>query len=219
MRSQQRRWVVVALLIGVVLALGLFLVFNGEEEDGPPSGGPGAGSTSETQATDEVAVTSDAVEETAEPTVVSGVAPTRDPGQITADAPDPDLVEPFLDSLASALVEPENLDRDELVTVASGAALGAVDAQATEYALNGWTQVGSPEVLETRVASIDPDIDIPTADVDICLDYSQVDVVDSQGDSILDPAASTRVAQTVTLEFTKGRWVATDRTFPDDFQC
>jgi hypothetical protein len=153
------------------------------------------------------------------PTVVDGVAPTMAPRDITGEAEARRLVEPALEAQVEALTTPDGASEDLLATVADGAALGAVRAQALEYVENGWTQVGAPRVVSAEVASVDAEADPPTVQVLVCLDHSDVDVLDAEGVSMVDASADARVLQLWTLEEQDGRWTLVQQGFTDETRC
>lgn len=156
---------------------------------------------------------------TAEPTVLSGVAPSTDPDEVTAGKPADSLAEPFVEASSEALAVPSGLDPDTAVTVSSDSALAALMASVAEYQERDWAQVGSPSVVSTQVRSIDRDTEQPTAVLEVCLDYTSVDIVDANGDSVRDPDAAPRVLTLFDMQFVDGRWVLVSQTFSDDITC
>lgn len=195
-------------------------------EDAPDNGDATASTASEESAAtgtvpadEELATTTSPAEETVDPTVVSGVAPTVDPGDLVDDEPADDLAEPYVDTQSEVLSSPEDPDQDLLFSVAEGLALDSLQSAAAEYRERGWTQIGRPGVASTQVTASDPDAEPPRAVLDVCLDYADVDVVDTAGTSVVDSDAQDRVLNVFVMEYQDGRWVLVDQTFPDDTTC
>lgn len=170
-------------------------------------------------ADDEASTTARPVEQTAAPTVVAGLAPTVAPGEVADDEPADALAEPVVDIRSDALSSPDGTDQDKLFSVAKGLALDALGSTVAEYRERGWSQVGRPTVVSTQVTASDPDSDPPHAMLDVCLDYTGVDVVDTEGTSVVDSAAQTRVLNIFEMEYQDGRWVLVDQSFADDTTC
>lgn len=167
----------------------------------------------------DTAASSRQAEETAAPTAVAGIAPSMDPSDVTDDQPADELAEPLVDIRSDALSSPEDADQDMLVTVSEGLARDALESTVAEYRERGWTQIGRPTVVSTKVTAADPDADPPSAELDVCLDYSNVDVVDTAGTSVVDARAQTRVLNVFEMEYQDGRWVLVNQTFADDITC
>lgn len=154
-----------------------------------------------------------------EPTVVEGLAPSVPVEELATASPAPELVTPAVEVEARALAAPEEPDRDQLAAVVAGAALGTIQNTAAEYATLGWTQRGVPEVVSTEVVGLEEDAEPPTATVRVCLDFTDVDVVDSSGSSVLDPDAQQQVLQIWTLQLVDGRWVLVEQGFSAELSC
>jgi hypothetical protein len=193
-----------------------------------PSVSDGGAATGAGTASEEASETAAAATETptVEPTPVAGIAPTVAPEELAAqggesvgDEGAAALIAPVLEVGAEALKSPTAVDQDSLVSVAEGAAVEAMLASAAEFADNGWRQIGVPVVVSAEVTSLEEDADPPQAVVSACLDHSDVDIVDSSGESVVDPNARTRALNTLVLNYVDERWVLVERSFPDDVSC
>lgn len=147
-------------------------------------------------------------------------APATTPADVLSTGePVEGLVAPALSASSKALGDPDGASTESLDVVADDAALAAIESQVHEYQVLGWSQVGTPEIVSTEIVALDDDADPPTARVQVCLDHSTVQVLDSQGVSMVDESAPMRTLQLWTLEQTDGVWVLVDQTFPDDPTC
>ncbi|KGM09878.1 hypothetical protein [Cellulomonas bogoriensis] len=177
---------------------------------GDPTPGPGA-DTPGTQ--------------TADPTTAPGPdddpAPPAETGDLappTAAPTDPDdasaLVDALLDLTGPVLngeVEPA------AVTVAGGAVRGALEADAAEFEANGWTVTGDPRVIDLDVVEELLDADPPQITVHACVDASEVEVRDGQGELV--GARPPRSVNAYTFTETDGVWLLTGHGFADDPDC
>lgn len=159
------------------------------------------------------------------PTVSPSPTPTPSPVPIPAStgtlgAADGDvarLVEPFVAADAAARQAPaQPLPLDE---VATGPALEDLEIGVRELEEGGLSQIGAPTVVSAVVAESALDASPATATALVCLDYSTVDVVTASGVSVKDPNAPQRVPTLLEFVQQDGRWLVTNRTFPDDPTC
>jgi hypothetical protein len=130
-----------------------------------------------------------------------------------------ELVEPVVRADALLLSDPVALDTDGLASLAADEALLQVRATALEYEVLGWRQVGTPVVAFARVLEAELEADPPRVRVEVCLDHTDVDVVDDAGNSVVDPSASRRALNLFGLERRDGVWVVVDRDLPVDTDC
>ncbi|WP_256838331.1 hypothetical protein [Ornithinimicrobium faecis] len=168
---------------------------------------------------DEVAAT-EAIRVTAEgATPVPDVAPEVPLEELQVDESADDLVAPVVAEQSRALEMPEEVDWDSVVSVADDGLLAAIEVSILEYTELGWTQVGVPELVSSTLLEVDEEAAPPTARVEICVDHDQVDVVDSDGVSMIDSAAEKRVKSILTLNMVDGHWVAIAQDFTDELSC
>lgn len=153
------------------------------------------------------------------PTVAPSPAPTPastlPPGSIGADGGP--LVLPFFAAEATVREAPQPVIA--LDEVATGKALADLRVSATEFVENGLTQVGAPTVVSATVTHVDESAAPPTTTVLVCLDYSAVDIVGPDGNSLKSKDAQERVPTILTLTQSGGQWLVSERTFPDETTC
>lgn len=148
-----------------------------------------------------------------------GVAAEIAPDEVEVEGSADEIIAPVVAVQNQALEAPTEVDWDSVVAVADGQLLDTLEASILEYTELGWTQIGAPEVVDSTVLELDEEGDPPTARVEVCLDHDQVDVVDSEGASMIDESAEMRVKSIFTLTFVEGRWVAVAQDFTDDLSC
>ncbi|MCU1545966.1 MAG: hypothetical protein JWP30_1066 [Homoserinimonas sp.] len=127
-------------------------------------------------------------------------------------------VQSLLLTLASdpAGVQPDDAN---LTSLATGAILNEIAADTQELAANGWTRTGAPKVDGIRMISNDASAAPATAVVEVCVDSTEVRLLDVAGDVIGDPLASPRSLNTYSLVNEGNIWRVSARTFPDDAAC
>ena len=106
----------------------------------------------------------------------------------------------------------------QLEAAATGTALDQYLATATEYALAGWHVEGTSTVVGTpRIA--DGDYQGQAAKIlEVCLDSSQVKVLDTQGNTMNAPQF-TRSLNIFTLVEDNGAWKIASHDFPNNADC
>lgn len=202
----------------ILLAFGLSACSSDEDED--PSHAPTPSSTVDATGSPQVepTATQTSAEPAPEPTVILGLAPDDDIEGIAPEQERDELVEPFIAVSAEALTEPSDADLSPVVTVAEGPARDELRALIDEFDANGWSQHGAPEVVSSRVVSVEEGS--PAAIVmEVCLDHSDVEIVDDAGVSQVDETAPLRALNIFTLHQTDGRWAVYERTFPVVTEC
>ncbi|MDQ0092661.1 hypothetical protein [Paeniglutamicibacter psychrophenolicus] len=106
-------------------------------------------------------------------------------------------------------------------SVATGAALGELQAQFTEYANNNWKQTGAVVVRgEPKVQDLTVD-GVATHRVFVCLDSSALQVIEQDG-FVVTPKAKpgTRTALNIyDLQEHDGQLVVVNHLFPEDPNC
>lgn len=127
-------------------------------------------------------------------------------------------VESLLVTLAS---DPEGVQPDDttLTSLATGAILNEIAADTQELEANGWTRTGVAKVDGVRIISNDPSANPATAVVEVCVDSTDVRLLDVAGDVIGDPLATPRSLNIYSLVSEGGVWRVAARTFPDEPAC
>lgn len=230
MDGRTRRGAVTALVALSVLLVGALLTWIGwdrgqgevvaADESSPTaavtveSPSPAAEGVSDDEATTTAAQVS---AEGAEPR--AGVASEVPPSELRTGGPAEALVEPVFVELTSALGTPTEVDWRSVVSVADDSLLDSIESAVLEYTENGWTQVGAPSLVSAEVLEMEEGDDGQVARVEVCLDHSEVDVLDGEGASLIDGDAEMRVRSILTMHFRDDRWVATQQDFTDELAC
>ncbi len=107
-------------------------------------------------------------------------------------------------------------DISEIVT---GAMADEVLATAAEFEAMGWTQSGTPEIVDVRVVRA-PTLQEPLdAVVEVCLDNSGVQILNESGRDVRPPDTPERSLNIFVLRRVDATWLVAERTFPDDPNC
>lgn len=105
-------------------------------------------------------------------------------------------------------------------TVAASAELADLEAQQSELDADGWTRKGDVVVENLTVLSSKLNGKTPTVVAEGCFDSRGVTTYDSKGLPISSSNKSAeRSLNTVTFEQHKGKWLVTQRAFPQDPAC
>lgn len=201
---------IVAVVVAVVVVVA---VLSGRTGGSTPE----AGASSPTASGSDTASPSPTLTPTPTPSPDPVPSPAPSASPVETGAPAADIVAPFVAADSAARQDPaQPLELDK---VATGDALDDLNIQVTELTKGGLSQVGSPTVVSAEVTASDPNADPPTATVLACLDYSQVDLVNSAGQSAKDTTAPQRVSTILDLVEKDGTWLVSKRTFPDDPTC
>jgi hypothetical protein len=83
---------------------------------------------------------------------------------------------------------------------------------------NGLHVVGSPDLAQVRVQSLDLRGRPPTAVVEACVDSSDVRIVDDRGNTVPQPHQG-RSREWFSLVWSDGAWLIDRQEFPDDPNC
>lgn len=114
----------------------------------------------------------------------------------------------------------QRIDTEDFEDVAAGAYLAQLESQAQQYESEGLKQVGTPRILSVTPVTL-PGVSSGTEGIvaDVCVDSSQVQVLDTEGvDHRADqPSDPTLFRYTFALE--GGSWRIVEETFPDQFTC
>ncbi|MET0932858.1 MAG: hypothetical protein ABWX56_04035 [Mycetocola sp.] len=205
---------IVVTILGLVLVVGLV---NKWFVPGGPTDRTAAGSSSST------------------PTPGSTPSPSVSPSApLTIPTPTPEPIgdEPeavdAADTALDGLVEATNqvLQRADgtvtgAETVATGFVLGELQALAAERKELGYKQVGDAKVTEVTVASVDLAADPPTMVLNVCVDVSDVDVLDENGKSLKDRLYNPGrpVLHTYGAQHIDGLWKLATHDIPDNGEC
>lgn len=106
-------------------------------------------------------------------------------------------------------------------TVATGFVLGELQAFAQEQRDLGYRQTGEARVTEVTVQSSDLTAAIPVMTLAVCVDVSDVDVVDAAGNSYKDALYNPGrpVKHIYGAEFLEGTWKLSTHDIPDLQDC
>jgi len=190
--------IVVGLVAGTWAALSLW---GGSGQAGPAATGSPSPTTDE---------------KTPLPTVSAPVpANTSAPGTVGGDGSD--FAQPFI--AAETAARTDTTKSVDFSTVAIGDALQDLQVNAEEMNEDGLRQVGSPELVKATVTKKKMSAKPPTMTVNVCLDYTNVDLVAPDGTSVKNPKAPQRVPSILVLHQVDGRWLVAKRTFPAKTTC
>lgn len=148
------------------------------------------------------------------PTVTWSPPPaTATPGALD-EAQTEALAEDLLVAVSAALSAPETADVSNALT---GAALEEFENQRQEWETNEWHQENAATVDGVEVLSTSSDGTSVTAQM--CVDSSQLRVVDSAGTDVRSSDAPQRSAMVLTFVLVDGRWLLSEQTFAEDPSC
>lgn len=169
----------------------------------------------------------DSSAQTADPTT-----PPPEPLTFAAPTPaplgDPESATSAVTAAAETLVAASNevLQRGDggiegIESVATGFVEGEMRALAAERIQLGYKQVGTATVTSVTVQSIDLEGEPPTALLGVCVDTSDIDVVDSNGKSVGDQLyrPGHPVLHLYGAVFTDGLWKLSTHEIPDGATC
>lgn len=202
-RALHRHWLVV---IGAVLAVGIvslaaLLLVPGKDTDTASQSDTPDASTTHTGTSD---------------------PPETESGDASAES-DSDAAIHALVEADEAIRQMDEETTDEQVdvdAVAQDFVKGELEATESEYAANGWHQEGSVEVADVQEVDSDRDSDPQTVTLRVCLDSSDVTIVDESGDPVgQDHEAPDRVPHLYTLVRADGGWKAAEHSFPEESSC
>jgi hypothetical protein len=161
-------------------------------------------------------------------------AAATDPGPLDIDVPPEQELGGRSESVQDAsevvtvLVEAQNeiLQRADggvegLELIADGWVKGELEAMALERSHAGLTQVGEARVVSVEATDVDLRADPPVLVLEVCLDTSDIDVLDASGQSVGDllyrPGHPVR--HLYGAEFVDGRWKVTTHDIPTSSSC
>jgi len=105
--------------------------------------------------------------------------------------------------------------------IATGFVRGELEALAAERADLGYTQVGEAKITSKKVVSVDLAASPPTVVLEVCIDTSKIDIVDSNGMSLkgllYNPGVP--VKHIYGAQHVDGVWKIADHDIPDNSPC
>ena len=174
------------------------------------------------------------------PTAVPSGSPTSSstatgvaPGSATLPAAPPTAVVPvpattraltkrkttvFIEAATAARQRPDATP-SRLRKSATKGALSSVTTALAELQANHWRQVGKPHVVKQHVVSYDGTRRPPRMKLAVCVDTSDVKVVDKSGTTVPNSVNTDRTWNLYTLIKHSGEWLVADQSFPDDPSC
>lgn len=97
--------------------------------------------------------------------------------------------------------------------------LAALNAQRQEFDTNHWKQVGAAKFSGLTVVESKPKASPPTVVVEVCVDSSNVKVLDSKGVNLRAGNSNLRSLNLFTLQRRHGHWIVAGQSFPDNPTC
>lgn len=115
----------------------------------------------------------------------------------------------------------DNLVPDDLADYTTGFVQGEVEAMAAERESLGYTQVGAAVITSIEVRKARLDATTPRITLDVCIDSSGIDVLDSTGASLkaslYDPGHP--VLNRYGAEYRDGAWKISTHEIPENGHC
>jgi hypothetical protein len=156
----------------------------------------------------------------------SGTPTPRPSAPAEAEAPSGDTLEQdtaeivlaeYFDTVGT-LSAPDDLEVAS--AVATGAALDEIESRLLEFEVQEWTLRGDTRLEDVTVLESDLDGTPPTATVSVCVDSSDVELLNTDGSAVPKvEGVSRRAINIYTLAFADDAWRVLDHTFPDDPTC
>ena len=208
---RRERWILAGAGVLALVALSLGLVVG----TAPPLAGPSPVDAAEqAEQADE--------EEPPPPPPVQVPMPT--PAPIGDEAVATEAVVSSVETLVDAtneVLQRADGGTEGIESVATGFVEGEVQALALEREKLGYTQVGEATVTSTKVRSIDLAANPPTALLEVCIDTSDLDVLDPNGESVADQLyrPGHPVMHLYGAVFLDGLWRVSTHEIPDGASC
>jgi hypothetical protein len=206
-RNRRVRWIAVGAAVLAVVALSLGIVIG----MAPPPVDPAPVDSAE-----------QAEEEEPPPPPVQVPMPTSAPLGDEAEATEAVVlsVETLVDATNEVLQRADG-GTEGIESVATGFVEGEIQALASERKHMGYTQVGEATVTSVNVRSIDLAANPPTALLEVCIDTSDLDVLDPNGDSVADQLyrPDHPVMHLYGAVFMDGIWKVSTHEIPDGASC
>ena len=129
------------------------------------------------------------------------------------------VLEEFV-SLVDEVTRDVGSDTAGIDALAVGFVRGEVDARAAEQSQSGVRQIGSTVIVSVTPIDVDTQSDPATVTLAVCLDSSNVDVLDSRGRSLKDRLGrNEKTLNYYGLQQTPDGWRLATHEFPDDPTC
>jgi len=108
-----------------------------------------------------------------------------------------------------------------LAAIATGFVRGELEALAAERADLGYKQVGAAKITSKKVQSIDLAASPPTVVLEVCIDVSKIDILDSNGKSMkgLLYKPGVPVKHVYGAQYLDGLWKISTHDIPDNDPC
>ncbi|AZI57354.1 hypothetical protein EH165_03450 [Nakamurella antarctica] len=110
-------------------------------------------------------------------------------------------------------------DTASLSTIATGALLGELQANAAEFANNGWRQEGVPTIASLAISDVALNADPPSMKIQVCLDSSSVRIFDDSDLPLDNAGTPARSLNIYVMKFIDNKWILSEHTFPDNADC
>jgi hypothetical protein len=104
---------------------------------------------------------------------------------------------------------------------AAGFVAGELQATQEDRKAEGYTQVGSPRITSVTASKVDLTSSPPTVTLDVCIDSSHIDVLDSAGHSLASSLyeSKTPVLNVYGAEWLDNTWKLTTHSIPTKGKC
>ena len=150
--------------------------------------------------------------------------PTPTPAPIGDKTDSVEAVDSTLDSFILAtnqVLQRGDGSIDGAETVAAGFVLGELQALAAERKALGYKQVGDAKLTDVTVGAVDLTAKPPAMTLSVCVDTSDVDVVDENGKSLKDRMYTPDhpVQHTYGAQFLNGLWKIVTHEIPEKGTC
>lgn len=161
---------------------------------------------------------------TATPKASPLTLPTATPGPVGTETESADAAEVAVDTLILAtnqVLQRGDGSIDGAETVAAGFVLGELQALAAERKMLGYKQVGDAVVTEATVTAADLSATPPVMTLSVCVDTSDIDVVDENGKSLKDQMYTPGhpVQHIYGAQFLSGLWKIVTHEIPEKGTC
>lgn len=112
-------------------------------------------------------------------------------------------------------------DTDGIELIATGFVQGELQALAEEREQLGYKQIGEATITSVTTRAIDLTATPPTVILDVCIDASDIDVVDENGNSLKDRMYNPGgpVLHTYGAQYIDGLWKIATHEIPDSAPC
>lgn len=140
-----------------------------------------------------------------------------------------DVVLEFYRVFNKTLQDPSNADLNEYEQVAINSGLHSLSNMRTRFISNEWTMVGGNSVEVVSIGEFDltnkPEADppvVPGGELMVCVDASEADIVNKDGESVVGPDAPVRRLVRIGVanyEYPDGPWLVAFAEFQEGKPC